>query len=119
MASKKTDQIPQASIAAARERAKQTRAKIGDKPGRAELLTENEISEGAPFYFVLRNFIAQLKEARTSAGLTLEDVSVKSGLAIESLSRLETGALTNPTWKTLGLYASAIGVRPRLEVEGA
>ena len=36
------------------------------------------------------------------------------GMAVESLSRLETGALTNPTWKTLGAYANALRCRPRL-----
>jgi hypothetical protein len=40
-----------------------------------------------------------------------------SGLAVETLSRLETGALTNPTWKTLGVYAAALGMRPRLIVQ--
>ncbi len=29
------------------------------------------------------------------------------------------GALTNPTWKTLAVYAAALGVRPRLIAEGA
>src|SRR5262249_54750331 len=42
-----------------------------------------------------------------------------TGMAVESLSRLETGALTNPTWKTLGAYAAAVGRRPRLAVEVA
>jgi DNA-binding XRE family transcriptional regulator len=117
MASKKTDQISQAAVIAARERAKQIRARIGDKPGVAALLTESEMADAAPFYFVLRNYIAQLREARILAGMTLDDVSAKSGLAVESLSRLETGAQTNPTWKTLGLYALAVGIRPRLEAE--
>ena len=40
-------------------------------------------------------------------------------LAMESLSRLETGAQTNPTWKTLGAYAAAVGRRPRLTAEDA
>jgi hypothetical protein len=38
-------------------------------------------------------------------------------MAVESLSRLETGAQTNPTWKTLGLYAAALGLRPLLVAE--
>jgi len=56
---------------------------------------------------------------REAARLTLADVSARTGMAVESLSRLETGAQTNPTWKTLGLYAAALGRRPRLEVESA
>jgi len=51
------------------------------------------------------------------AGPTLADVSARSGLAIESLSRLETGVQTNPIWKTLGAYAAAVGRRPRLIAE--
>jgi transcriptional regulator with XRE-family HTH domain len=66
---------------------------------------------------VLRAYIAQLKEARESAGLTLADIANRSGLAVETLSRVETGALTNPTWKTLGVYAAAVGLEPRLTAE--
>src|SRR5262249_51739991 len=87
------------------------------KQAPAELLTPQELADAAPFYFVLRAYIQQLKEAREAAGLTLADLSARTGLAIESLSRLETGALTNPTWKTLGLYAAAIGRQPQLTAE--
>jgi hypothetical protein len=37
-----------------------------------------------------------------------------SVLAEESLSRLETGAATNPSWKTLAAYAAAVGLAPVL-----
>jgi transcriptional regulator with XRE-family HTH domain len=73
----------------------------------------------APFHLALRDFVRQSKEAREAAGLTLAEVSARSGLAVEALSRLETGALTNPTWKTLGAYAAAVGRRPRLLAEEA
>lgn len=63
----------------------------------------------APFYFELRGCIAELKKAREAAGLTLAHVAEKTGLAAETLCRLETGMVTNPTWKTLGLYAAAVG----------
>jgi transcriptional regulator with XRE-family HTH domain len=58
----------------------------------------------------------QLKDAREAAGVTLAELSSRCGLAVETLSRLETGALTNPTWKTLGVYAAALGLRPYLTV---
>jgi hypothetical protein len=103
-----------ASIVAARQRAEQTRRQLENKPGPAELLTAQELADAAPFYFVLRSYIRQLKAAREAAGLTLADVSARSGLAVESLSRLETGAQTNPTWKTLGVYAKALHGRPQL-----
>ncbi|HKA08832.1 MAG TPA: helix-turn-helix transcriptional regulator [Gemmataceae bacterium] len=105
------------AIAAARQRAQQTRRQLEDKSTLDELLTPEEREAAAPFYFVLRDFVRQLKEAREAAGLTLADVSARSGLAVESLSRLETGAQTNPTWKTLGLYALAVGCQPRLGAE--
>jgi DNA-binding XRE family transcriptional regulator len=114
MATKKTDPVPANVIAAARKRAEMTRRQLEHQPSPPELLTPEEFADAAPFYLILRDYIRQLKEAREAAGLTLADVSARSGLAIESLSRLETGAQTNPTWKTLGTYAAAVGRRPHL-----
>jgi DNA-binding XRE family transcriptional regulator len=118
MGTKKTTAIPADVIAAARRRAEQTRSQLAHKPAPAELLTSQELADAAPFYLVLRDYIRQLKEAREAAGVTLAELSTRSGLAVETLSRLETGALTNPTWKTLGMYAAALGLRPRLVLEG-
>jgi DNA-binding XRE family transcriptional regulator len=109
--------IPADALAAARQRADQIRAKLKRKPGPAELLTAEEFADAAPFYLVLRDYIRALKAAREAAGLTLADVSARTGMAIESLSRLETGTQTNPTWKTLGAYAAAVGCRPRVTAE--
>jgi len=106
--------ISSAAIAAARKRAQQARQKLKEKPGVNELLTPQERNDASPFYFVLRSYIQQLREAREGSGLTLADVAERTGMAVESLSRLETGAQTNPTWKTLGLYAVAVGRRPFL-----
>jgi ribosome-binding protein aMBF1 (putative translation factor) len=120
MAAKKTAPRPAADVvAAARQRAQQARRQLENKPGPAELLTPQELADAAPFYFVLRDYMSQLKKAREAAGVTLAELSVRSGLAMETLSRLETGALTNPTWKTLGVYAAALGLRPRLAAEAA
>jgi ribosome-binding protein aMBF1 (putative translation factor) len=117
MNTKKPSSASAAAIAEARNRAEQTRRQLQHKPAPSELSTAQELADAAPFYFVLRAYIRQLKEAREASGLTLADLSARTGLAIESLSRLETGALTNPTWKTLGLYAAAVGRRPRLTAE--
>jgi ribosome-binding protein aMBF1 (putative translation factor) len=117
MATKKTVAAPAEVLAAARQRAEQTRRQLEHEPGPSELLTPQEQADAAPFYLVLRDYIRQLKEARESAGVTLADLSARSGLAVEILARLETGALTNPTWKTLGVYAAALGVRPGLVPE--
>jgi len=115
MAAKKT--ISAEVLDAARKRAEQTRRQLKHKPGGSELLTPQELADAAPFYLVLRDYIRSLKEAREAAGLTLADVSARTGMAVESLSRLETGAQTNPTWKTLGTYAAAVGRRPQLIAE--
>ena len=64
---------------------------------------------GVLFNFERRACVAELKKAREAAGLTLAQVSEKTGLAAEMLCRLESGAVTNPTWQTLGLYAAAVG----------
>jgi ribosome-binding protein aMBF1 (putative translation factor) len=117
MATDKTTQLPEEVIAAARQRAEQTRRQLKHKPGVSELLTPQELADAAPFYLVLRDYIRQLKEAREAAGMTLADVSARTGMAVESLSRLETGAQTNPTWKTLGQYAAALGRRPHITAE--
>jgi transcriptional regulator with XRE-family HTH domain len=101
-------------IAAARKRAEQVRQKLAHKPSVNELLTTQERDDAAPFYFVLRRFIAKVKSAREAAELTLAVISERTGMAVESLSRLETGALTNPTWKSLALYAKAVGQQPLL-----
>ncbi|MBX9581079.1 MAG: helix-turn-helix domain-containing protein [Gemmataceae bacterium] len=76
-----------------------------------------DLTPSAPFYAELRAFVAQLRAAREAAGLTLAQVAKQTGLAEETLSRLETGAATNPTWQTLGRVAAAVGVRPRLTAE--
>jgi ribosome-binding protein aMBF1 (putative translation factor) len=117
MATKKTPMIEKDALVAARQRAQRAREQLAHKPSPSELLTPEEQVEAAPFYFVLREYIQQLKEAREAAGLTLADIATRTGMAVESLSRLETGAQTNPTWKTLGLYANALARRPRLLLE--
>lgn len=94
-----------------RAAAKATRAKLADKPGIEELVSAEDLADAAPFYFELRSTVSALKAARESAGLTLAEVAAKTGLALETLSRLETGAATNPTWQTLGRYAVAVGCR--------
>lgn len=119
MATRKSPGVSDAALAAARKRAEQTCKQLHDKPVPSEILTPRERDDAAPFYFVLREYIRQLKEAREAVGLTLTDVSARTGMAVESLSRLKTGAQTSPTWKTLRQYAAALGRRPQLELEVA
>lgn len=104
----------EAKLDAIRAKAKADRAAGVDGPP-----PDVDTSESAPFYFELRAFVAKLRAAREAAGLTLAEVAKRAGLAEETLSRLETGAATNPTWQTLGRVAAAVGVRPRLTAEPA
>lgn len=69
------------------------------------------------FVVALSACVSQLKQAREAAGLTLAQVAEKTGLAAETLCRLETGAVTNPTFRTLGLYAAAVGRKLTLAAE--
>ena len=110
--------VSAAELKRLRDRASATRSQLARRPGAAELLTPEERADAAPFYFELRQCIAELKKAREAGGLTLATVAEKTGLAVETLCRLETGALTNPTWKTLGLYAAAVGKRLELKARG-
>src|ERR1700693_433607 len=109
MVTKKSSSLSDASLAAVRKRAEETPQRLPHNPALSELLTRQERADAAPFYFVLREYIRQLKEARETAGLTLADVSARTGMAVESLSRFEAGAQTNPTWKTFEAYAAAVG----------
>jgi DNA-binding XRE family transcriptional regulator len=95
-----------------RDRAKIGRAEFAAKPTPKQLAD----AEGgiAAFQDVLRGCVAQLKAAREAAGLSLTDVSRMTDIAVESLSRLESGTTMNPTWKTLGRVAVAVGCKLRL-----
>ena len=113
--SKSTDRVPPE----VRERAKNLRESLRHKPPLDEVFTPDELADASPFYFALRSFVAELRAARQEQGLTLADVAGRTGLAVETLSRLETGAIVNPTWQTLGKYAVAVGRRIRLSAEQA
>ena len=74
-------------------------------------------TDAAPFYHTLRSFVEELRKAREAAGLSAAEVARRTGLAAETISRLETGAYTNPTYQTLARYAAAVGVRLVLTAE--
>jgi DNA-binding XRE family transcriptional regulator len=102
------------------------RAKYEESKARAKVDLETgvlgppwdvDMTGTAPFLTELRACVAELKSAREAAGLTLEQVAKRTGLAAETLCRLETGAVTNPTWQTLGRYAAAVGRKLKLTAE--
>lgn len=59
----------------------------------------------------LEDLLRQLRAAREEMGLSLSDVSARTGMDRSALSKLETGRRPNPTLDTLARYAEAVGKR--------
>jgi DNA-binding XRE family transcriptional regulator len=100
----------QAAIAEIRGRARH------DRPGPDELIDRGEIDELVPHgqFMELRMLAAQLRRLREEQGLSLTDVSERSGLTRAAVSRLENGWNVNPTLDTLFRYAAALGAHVSL-----
>jgi DNA-binding Xre family transcriptional regulator len=90
-----------------------------ERPGLEDLIASEDY-EG-PYrqgnIMALLSAIAELKRQRDERGLSLTDVSQRSGLDRALLSRLENGKVLNPTMATLWRYADAIGSQISLAVE--
>ena len=83
------------------------------KPGPEELLASGQwqgpvIVEGQQEFW---KAIRRLRSLRESQGLTLKDVSERSGIDVATLSKLENGKQANPTLFTMLLYVGAVGKR--------
>jgi DNA-binding phage protein len=103
----------QARVAAVRE-------KLKHKPPLEEVCTEQELADavsGAD-YSMLRGLMLALRKERERQGRSLAKVAEQAGIAPETLSRLETGNQTNPTFKTLCLLARALGKQLALSLCG-
>jgi ribosome-binding protein aMBF1 (putative translation factor) len=59
----------------------------------------------------LSELLQQLKSAREAQGLSLADLTERTGMDRSALSKLETGQRANPTIETLVRYAEAVGKR--------
>lgn len=59
----------------------------------------------------LGELLAQLKAAREAKGLSLSELTERTGMDASALSKLETGQRANPTVETLVRYAEAVGKR--------
>jgi transcriptional regulator with XRE-family HTH domain len=53
---------------------------------------------------------AAVRKARETKGLSLTEVSRRSGLPLPTLSRLESGKNAHPTFETLARYAMGVGL---------
>jgi ribosome-binding protein aMBF1 (putative translation factor) len=90
------------------------RASYADRPSVRELVERGDldpdtIGAGNVSYALLKT-AAALKAAREARGLSLADVSERSGIDRAALSRLENGQNLNPKIETIGRYAGALGM---------
>jgi hypothetical protein len=108
--------------AAQKAREKEVRDMFRDwKPGPEELLASGKwkgpvvVAGEQEFWKAIR----KVRAFRRARGMTLKDVSVRCGIDVATLSKLENGKQVNPTLFTMLLYVGAVGkrlyfsVRPR------
>jgi DNA-binding XRE family transcriptional regulator len=87
--------------------------------GPDELQAIGEIGELVPsgLFHELLGLMAKLKARREGMGLSLTDVSERSGLNRQAISSLENGHNVNPTLDTLYRYAMALDAGVTLGIE--
>lgn len=104
---------------AQRDRIRAIREKLAHRPPISEILTPEEKADAvaAGDYQVLREWMADFRAKRIEAGKTLAEIATETGIAAETLSRLESGNATNPTFKTLSLLARAVGKRIAMSID--
>jgi ribosome-binding protein aMBF1 (putative translation factor) len=85
------------------------------RPSLADLVNSGDVSEVVRQGEMLEiaHAGALLRAARQKAGLSLADVSARTGIDRAALSRLENGA-NSPTLTTLQRYADALGLQLRI-----
>jgi len=103
----------QAAIDSIRARARK------ERPGSDELIDRGELDElvSQAQFMELRALTVRLRELRQEMGLSLTDLSERTGLTRAAISRLETGWNLNPTLETLFRCTEALGVDLKLTVE--
>jgi DNA-binding XRE family transcriptional regulator len=101
------------AIKAIRERSRK------ERPGPDELIDQGEIEELVPQaqYIELRALMVRLRGIRERMGLSLTDLSERTGLTRAAISRLENGWNLNPTLETLFRYTEALGVGLKFAVD--
>ena len=94
------------------------RSKI-DRAGPDELIDRGELDELVPHgqFMELRELTVRLKQIRERQGLSLTDLSERSGMTRAAISKLENGWNLNPTLDTLFRYAAALGAHVKLSIE--
>jgi hypothetical protein len=82
--------------------------RLGELVRPGELTTERVFVVGA--LGALVNAMAEIRRVREAKGLSLSEVSRRSGLSLSVLSRLESGKNARPTVRTLARHAGAVGL---------
>jgi ribosome-binding protein aMBF1 (putative translation factor) len=92
-----------------------------EQPGQDELVASGDYD--GPFrqgdIMTLLSALATLKRERERQGLSLAEISERSGLDKGMISRLENGKILNPTVNTLWKYANAVGMTVSMSAEKA
>jgi DNA-binding XRE family transcriptional regulator len=80
------------------------------RPGPDELIERGEINELVPRdqFLLIRDVMAKLRALREARGMSLTDVSERSGMTRAAVRKLENGWNLNPTLETLVRYASSV-----------
>ena len=104
----------------ARARQAAIREQYADRPGLDALVQRGEVDPerittmGA--VGSLLKATAAVRRAREAKGLSLTEVSRRSGLPLPALSRLESGRNPRPTFETLARYAAGVGLDVKIVV---
>jgi DNA-binding XRE family transcriptional regulator len=95
-----------AAIEAIRDRSRR------ERPGPDELIDHGELDELVPQaqHIEVSTLGVRFRRIREGMGLSLTDLSERSGLTRAAISQLENGRNLNPTLVTLFRYAEALGV---------
>ena len=64
----------------------------------------------------LQVLVADLRAARTAAGMTQEEVAARMSTTKSVISRVESGVCTRPTLSTIEKYAIAVGAQVEIRV---
>jgi DNA-binding Xre family transcriptional regulator len=96
--------------AAEKERIRAARVQFQrEKPSEDDLLAQGHLFLPLGEVLGRRAITVQLREERKRQGLTLRELTERTGIDEPALSRLETGKNANPTLDTLDCIASALG----------
>jgi DNA-binding XRE family transcriptional regulator len=94
------------------------RRTLAERPTEAEMDASGQYLGPMPFGVFQDLLLAmiELKKTREALGLSLADVSARTGIDRGSISKLENG-LANPTFETIGRYAAGLGKRVGIILE--